>query len=193
MRASASPTRARTAGVAAALPEPAPSRFPFPPGIDDNSSLRLTGQGEASPDGGLAGNAYVRIIVAPHPLFTRKDRTIFHQVRVNVAQAALGDELEVETIDGPVAFRLPEGTQSGQQFRMKGRGAPSVGGTDRGDQIVTVQVVTPKKLTLGAARALRATRRVTRLRGDAQRRRADIFLPGEGRLAVVAVSRRRPA
>jgi molecular chaperone DnaJ len=119
----------------------------IPAGIDDNSSLRLTGQGEASPDGGLAGNAYVRIVVAPHPLFTRKDRTIFHQVRVNVAQAALGDELEVETIDGPVAFRLPEGTQSGQQFRMKGRGAPSVGGSDRGDQIVTVQVVTPKKLT----------------------------------------------
>ena len=89
----------------------------------------------------------MRIIVAPHPLFTRKDRTIFHQVRVNVAQAALGDELEVETIDGPVAFRLPEGTQSGQQFRLKGRGAPTVGGTDRGDQIVTVQVVTPKKLT----------------------------------------------
>ncbi|MGH2614187.1 MAG: molecular chaperone DnaJ [Thermomicrobiales bacterium] len=118
-----------------------------PAGIDDNSSLRLTGQGEASPDGGLAGNAYVRINVAPHPLFTRRDRNILSQVRVNVAQATLGDELEVETIDGPVAFRLPEGTQSGQQFRMKGRGAPPVGGTDRGDQIVTVQVVTPRKLT----------------------------------------------
>ncbi len=118
-----------------------------PAGIDDNSSLRLTGQGEASPDGGLAGNAYVRINVAPHPLFTRRDRSILSQVRVNVAQATLGDELEVETIDGAVAFRLPDGTQSGQQFRLKGRGAPSIGGTDRGDQIVTVQVVTPKKLT----------------------------------------------
>jgi molecular chaperone DnaJ len=118
-----------------------------PAGIDENASLRLTGQGEASPDGGLAGNAYVRISVNPHPLFTRKDRTILSSVRVNVAQAALGDELEVETIDGPVAFRLPEGTQSSQQFRLKGRGAPSVGGSDRGDQIVTVQVVTPKKLT----------------------------------------------
>jgi molecular chaperone DnaJ len=118
-----------------------------PAGIDDNSSLRLTGQGEASPDGGLAGNAYVRISVAPHPIFTRRDRNILSQVPVNVAQAALGDELEVETIDGPVAFRLPEGTQSGQQFRLKGRGAPSIGSTDRGDQLVTVQVVTPKKLT----------------------------------------------
>jgi molecular chaperone DnaJ len=68
-------------------------------------------------------------------------------VRVNVAQAALGDELEVETIDGPVAFRLPEATQAGQQFRLKGRGAPSIGGSDRGDQIVTIQVVTPRKLT----------------------------------------------
>jgi molecular chaperone DnaJ len=118
-----------------------------PAGIDDNASLRLTGQGEASPDGGLAGNAYVRIIVNPHPHFTRRDRNILSQVRVNVAQAALGDELEVETIDGAVAFRLPEGTQSGQQFRLKGRGAPSIGGPDRGDQIVTVQVVTPRKLT----------------------------------------------
>jgi len=118
-----------------------------PAGIDENASLRLTGQGEASPDGGLAGNAYVRIVVKPHPLFTRKERTIHSPLRVNVAQAALGDELEVETIDGPVAFRLPEGTQAGQQFRLKGRGAPSIGGSDRGDQIVTVQVVTPRKLT----------------------------------------------
>lgn len=119
----------------------------IPGGIDDNSSLRLTGQGESSPDGGPAGNAYVRISVAPHPLFTRRDRSILSQIRVNVAQAALGDELEVETIDGAVAFRLPEGTQSGQQFRLKGRGAPAIGGTDRGDQIVTVQVLTPKKLS----------------------------------------------
>lgn len=118
-----------------------------PAGIDDNASLRLTGQGEASPDGGMPGNAYVRISVAPHPIFTRRDRNILSQVRVNVAQAALGDELEVETIDGPVAFRLPEGTQSGQQFRLKGRGAPTIGGGDRGDQIVTIQVVTPRKLT----------------------------------------------
>lgn len=119
----------------------------IPAGIDDNSSLRLTAQGEASPDGGPAGNAYVRISVSPHPLFTRRERSILSQIRVNVAQAALGDELEVETIDGAVAFRLPEGTQSGQQFRLKGRGAPPIGGTDRGDQIVTVQVVTPKKLS----------------------------------------------
>jgi molecular chaperone DnaJ len=118
-----------------------------PPGIDENASLRLTGQGEASPDGGLPGNVYVRVTVEPHPLFTRRDRTIQSQLRVNVAQAALGDELEVETIDGPVAFRLPEGTQSGQQFRLRGRGAPAIGGGDRGDQIVTVQVVTPRKLT----------------------------------------------
>jgi molecular chaperone DnaJ len=118
-----------------------------PPGIDENASLRLTGQGEASPDGGLAGNAYIRIIVNAHPLFTRRDRTIHSQIRVNVAQAALGDELEVETIDGPVAFRLPEGTQANQQFRLKGRGAPSIGGSDRGDQIISVQVVTPKKLS----------------------------------------------
>jgi molecular chaperone DnaJ len=76
-----------------------------PAGIDDNSSLRLTGQGEASPDGGPSGNVYVRIDVAPHELFTRRDRNILHTIRVNVAQAALGDELEVE----PSTARSPSG------------------------------------------------------------------------------------
>jgi molecular chaperone DnaJ len=64
-----------------------------------------------------------------------------------VAQAALGDELEIDTIDGPVEFKLPSGTQSAQQFRLRGRGAPDLRGGDRGDQIVTVHVVTPRNLT----------------------------------------------
>jgi molecular chaperone DnaJ len=120
----------------------------IPAGIDENATLRLTGQGEASHQGGPPGNLYVKVRVAPHPLFTRSGKTIQSQVGVNVAQAALGDELEIDTIDGPVAFTLPAGTQAGQQFRLRGKGVPDLrAGGDRGDQLVTVHVVTPRDLS----------------------------------------------
>ncbi len=128
-------TRARTINVV------------VPPGIDENATLRLTNQGEASAYGGQPGNLYVKVRVAPHPLFTRTGKTINSQISVNMPQAALGDELEIDTIDGAVAFRLPGGTQSGQQFRLRGRGVPDMRGGDRGDQIVTVNVVTPRDLS----------------------------------------------
>ncbi len=117
-----------------------------PAGIDENATLRLSGQGEASPGGGQPGNLYVKVRVAPHPVFTRQNKTIHSQIGVSFPQAALGQELEIETIDGPVAFKLPSGTQAGQQFRLRGKGVPDMRGGDRGDQIVTVQVVTPKDL-----------------------------------------------
>ena len=119
----------------------------IPAGIDENATLRLSGQGEAGPKGGPAGNLFVKVRIAPHALFTRQHKTIHSQVGVNVAQAALGDELEIETVDGAVAFKLPPGTQSGQQFRLRGKGVPDVRGGDRGDQVVTVHVVTPRDLT----------------------------------------------
>lgn len=119
----------------------------IPAGIDENGTLRLQGQGEASAHGGAAGNLYVKVRIAPHSLFTRNHKTIQSQVGINVAQAALGDELEIPTIDGPVEFKLPAGTQSGQQFRLRGRGAPDLHGGERGDQIVTVHVITPRDLT----------------------------------------------
>ncbi|MDQ3696200.1 MAG: molecular chaperone DnaJ [Chloroflexota bacterium] len=128
-------TRARTISVT------------VPTGIDENATLRLTGQGEASSEGGPAGNLYVKIRVRPHALFARSGKTIQSEIGVSVAQAALGDELEIDTIDGPVEFKLPSGTQSAQQFRLRGRGAPDLRGGDRGDQIVTVHVVTPRHLT----------------------------------------------
>jgi molecular chaperone DnaJ len=116
----------------------------IPAGIDENQTLRLTGQGEASPSGGPAGNLYVKVRIEPHPLFTRQGKNILISVGVNVAQAALGDQLNVETIDGDTSFSLPAGTQSGQQFRLRGKGVPL--GHDRGDEIVTVHVVVPREL-----------------------------------------------
>jgi molecular chaperone DnaJ len=119
----------------------------IPAGIDDSATLRLTGQGEDGPNGGAAGNLYVKTNVKPHKFFERHGKSIQSQVGINVAQAALGDEIEIDTLDGPVVFRVPQGTQSGQQFRLRGKGVPDLRGGDRGDQLVTVQVVVPKKLS----------------------------------------------
>jgi molecular chaperone DnaJ len=119
----------------------------IPAGIDDNATLRLSGQGEDGPNNGPAGNLYVKTRVKPHKIFERHGKSITSQVGINVAQAALGDEIEIDTIDGPIAFKVPHGTQSGQQFRLRGKGVPDLRGGDRGDQLVTVQVVVPRQLT----------------------------------------------
>ncbi len=119
----------------------------IPAGRDEDAPLRLTGRGESGPEGGPPGNLFVKVRVKPHALFTRSHKAIHSQVGVNDAQAALGDDLEIETLDGAVAFKLPAGTQSGQQFRLRGRGVPDLRGGDRGDQIVTVHVITPRALT----------------------------------------------
>jgi len=118
-----------------------------PAGIDDGATLRITGQGEDGPNGGQAGNLYVKTRVKTHKYFERQGKTITSQVGINVAQAALGDEIEIDTLDGEVVFRIPSGTQSGQQFRLRGKGVPDLRGGERGDQLVTVQVVVPKDLT----------------------------------------------
>jgi molecular chaperone DnaJ len=117
-----------------------------PAGVDGDSTLRLSGQGEHAP-GGAPGNLYVRIRVQPHPFFVRQGKQIHLDLPVNVAQAALGSELEIPTVDGPVAFKMPQGTQAGQQFRLRDKGVPDLRGGGRGDQIVTVRVVTPTDLT----------------------------------------------
>jgi molecular chaperone DnaJ len=119
----------------------------IPAGVDDNATLRLTGQGEDGPANGIPGNLYVKVRVQPHTYFERHGKAILSQVGVNIAQAALGDEIEIDTVDGPVVFRIPAGTQSGQQFRLKGKGVPDIRGGERGDQLVTIQVVVPKKLS----------------------------------------------
>ena len=117
-----------------------------PAGIDSDSTLRLTGQGEQMP-GGIPGNLYVRIHVRPHEFFTRQGQDVHLDVPANLVQATLGAELEVPTVDGPVMLTVPAGTQPGQQFRLRGKGVPDVRTGLRGDQIVTVRVMTPTDLT----------------------------------------------
>lgn len=119
----------------------------IPAGIDDNATLRLTGQGEDAPGKGPSGDLYVKVRVQTHKYFERRNKTIHNTVGINVAQAALGDEIEIDTLEGPVVFKIPAGTQSGQQFRLRGKGVPDMRGGERGDQIVTVNVLIPKKLS----------------------------------------------
>jgi len=118
-----------------------------PAGIEDNATLRLTGQGEAAPGGGPPGHLYVRVRVRPHKQFVRQGRQILLEQPLHLVQAVLGDEFKVPTVDGPVTLKVPAGTQSGQTFRLRGHGAPDVRGGDRGDQIVTVRVQVPTQLS----------------------------------------------
>ncbi len=119
-----------------------------PAGVDDGQQIRLTGEGEAGLRGGPAGNLYVRLRVAEHPLFKRQGNDLIYELPINFVQAALGDEVTVPTLDGSEAtLRIPAGTQHGKVFRLKEKGIPYIGSTRRGDQHVRIRVVTPTDLT----------------------------------------------
>jgi molecular chaperone DnaJ len=119
----------------------------IPSGVDNGSRLKLRGEGEAGPNGGTAGDLYVVLHVREHPLFVREGTDIVCEVPVSFAQAALGADIEVPTLEGPSRVKVPAGTQSGQIFRLKGRGIADLNGYGRGDEIVRVMVETPRKLS----------------------------------------------
>ncbi|HLG71033.1 MAG TPA: molecular chaperone DnaJ [Chloroflexota bacterium] len=118
-----------------------------PAGVDTGSQIRLTGEGEAGPRGGPNGNLYVAISVKKHAFFERDGQDILYTLPINFAQAALGDEVEVPTVDGKVMLKIPAGTQSGRVMRLKDKGVPNLRGGGRGDQHVYVKVVTPTDLS----------------------------------------------
>jgi molecular chaperone DnaJ len=117
-----------------------------PPGVDENSTLRLSGQGEQVRDG-VPGNLFVSLRIRPHRELGRAGKHILYDLPVTVAQAVLGAQIEIPTVDGPTPFLVPAGTQPNEQFRLRGKGVPDLRGGDRGDQIVTVHVVVPTELT----------------------------------------------
>jgi molecular chaperone DnaJ len=119
----------------------------IPPGVDAGSRLKLRAEGEAGRNGGPPGDLYVIIDVKPHPLFTRQDNDIVCEVPVSFAQAALGAEIEVPTIEGKFKMKVSAGTQSGTVLQLRGKGVPDLRGAGRGDQLVRVVVETPRKLT----------------------------------------------
>ncbi|MDQ6857692.1 MAG: molecular chaperone DnaJ [Chloroflexota bacterium] len=120
----------------------------IPAGIDDGQQLRVAGEGEAGMRGGPSGDLYVLIRLKEHATFKREGDDLVHVLRISPAQAALGDELEVPTIDGARAgVRVPPGSQHGQAVRLKGKGVPRLGSSGRGDQLVYLDVVIPRSLT----------------------------------------------
>lgn len=127
-----------------------------PAGIDDGQTISLRGQGNAGLNGGPAGDLLVTILVQPHARFEREGTSILLEQEISFAKAALGSEIEVPTLDGKVKLTIPEGTQTGTMFRLKGKGVPYLRSTGRGDQFVTVRVVVPKGLNSNQKEALKA-------------------------------------
>ena len=119
----------------------------IPAGVETGSRLRLAGEGEAGAQGGPAGDLYVVIHVREHDVFERQANNLYASVPVTFAQAALGSEVFVPTLDGQQNLKVPAGTQTGTVFRLKGNGMPALGGRGRGDLYVSVTVVTPTTLT----------------------------------------------
>jgi molecular chaperone DnaJ len=118
----------------------------IPAGIDDGATIRLKEHGEAIA-GGPRGDLYVRIRVKPHKKFTREGDLILSEEHVGMVEAALGTEVDVETVDGPIRMKIPAGTQSGTDFKLSNHGVPHIGSKIRGPHIVSIIVDTPTKLT----------------------------------------------
>ncbi len=119
----------------------------IPAGIDNGQILRVGGKGDAGVNGGSSGDLNVQVTVRPHELFVRSGNDISCEIPIAYAQAVLGDKITVPTIDGKVEYEIPEGTQSGTKFRLRGKGVKYLNRDTRGDQYVTVVVEVPKKLT----------------------------------------------
>jgi molecular chaperone DnaJ len=119
----------------------------IPAGVEHNSYLRVSGQGESGLRGGKPGDLYVLIRLKPHEKFERRGDDLFCEEKISLAQAILGDEIEIKTIDGKATMKIPKGTQSHTLFRLKGEGMPTLKGRGRGDLILKAVVNIPKKIS----------------------------------------------
>ena len=122
-------------------------KIKIPAGIDDGMQIRLRGKGGEAPEGGEKGDLYVVVHVKPHKHLTREGTLILSEEKISMVDAALGTEIEVETVDGKITMKVPAGTQSGTPFKLSGHGVPFRADGDRGPHIVTIIVETPKNLT----------------------------------------------
>ena len=128
----------------------------IPAGIDDDQNIALRGQGDAGSNGGPAGDVIVHVTVKADPMFERDGYDVTIHVTITFSQAVLGDDVEVPTVDGRIVQHIPEGTQSGTKFRLRGQGIQYLNGRGRGDQYVIVDVEIPKKVTRAQREALKA-------------------------------------
>ncbi|MFO7676770.1 MAG: molecular chaperone DnaJ [Thermoplasmatota archaeon] len=126
----------------------------IPAGVDDGSQLRLTGQGEQIGKGGTGGDLYVVIHIKKHPKFTRRGSDLFQRLNISFPQAALGSKIDVDTIGGSEKLKIPSGTESGDVFKLSGKGMPRLHGRGYGDMYVEVHIKTPKKLSRHAKKLI---------------------------------------
>ncbi len=119
----------------------------IPAGVETGSRLRINGEGEGGPNGGPSGDLYVVIHVAEHEIFERQGANLYASVPISFAQAALGAEIKVPTLEEEEELKIPAGTQTGTVFRLRSKGMPSLGGRGKGDLFVAVTLITPKTLT----------------------------------------------
>jgi molecular chaperone DnaJ len=133
-----------------------------PPGAKDGTRIRLRAKGEPGANGGPAGDLWVRVEVEPSPLYERRGADLVLEVPITYPEAALGSTVEIPTPDGPVALKVPAGTEHGKLLRVKGRGAPKLKGGGKGDLLARVKVTVPGKLTKAEKEALEGYRKVSR-------------------------------
>ena len=127
-----------------------------PAGIDNGQSIRIRGKGEPGTNGGPRGDLLVEVVVSASPVFAREDYNVFSEVPISFADAALGNEIRIKTIDGEVLYEVKPGTQSGTRVRLKGKGIPTLRDSKlRGDHYVTLTVKVPEKMTQEQKDALR--------------------------------------
>jgi len=118
----------------------------IPAGVDNDSRIRLSGEGEAGARGGPSGDLYIFVRVRPHRLFERRENDVYMEMPITFTQAALGADIQVDTLDGKATLKVPEGVQTHTILRLRGKGIPYLRGSGRGDQLVRVIVATPSKL-----------------------------------------------
>lgn len=119
----------------------------IPAGVDSGQILKIRSKGDAGRRGGSPGDLYVRIIIKPHPIFTRKGDDIYMVVPISFSKAVLGGEVAIQTLEKKIFLKIPPGTESGKVFRISGNGIPRFGAMGRGDLYVKINVITPKNLT----------------------------------------------
>ncbi len=127
----------------------------IPSGVDDGTSVRIRGEGDAGPRGGPSGDLYIFVHVKPHSVFDRRGNDIICEIPITFVQAALGDTIEVPILEGTEKLEIHEGTQTGSTFKLRSRGLPDINSGVRGDEYVIVRVVTPTKLNEEQKKALR--------------------------------------
>ena len=119
----------------------------IPAGVDSGTQMRMGGEGQPGANGGPNGNLYIAINVRKHKFFRRRDNDILLDLNINIAQATLGTEVEVPTVDGPASLKIPSGTQPGKVLKMRSKGVPHLRSNGRGDQLVVINVEIPKRLS----------------------------------------------